>query len=331
VLTNTAIYSLLPIVISDLTDGLTGFLVSTVLSVLFGEIIPQSICARHGLAIGANTVWLVRFLMVVLWPIAWPISKLLDCLLGKEIATAYSRKELTQLIDFHTEGKLAAGGDLNVDESTIIRNALRFSITHVDSVMTPLPKVYSVPIDAVLDERTMVSISKAGNSRVPVVDATRGHVVGILIIKTLFLLAPSMRVPVRSIIKAMGHKVLLIEHNTPLDVMLNTFQWGRSHIAVVRKQRDLCTPQELEADAKPFHAKQTHAHTGKTARARPRPPRPAPAPRRNDRHFNSFQPDRSNVPAGRRRRVPQRRRRRRRASASRPGARAAPSRAPARA
>ena len=49
-----------------------------------GEIVPQAICSHYGLAIGAWTAWFVRFLMIVSAPISWPISKLLDYLLGSE-------------------------------------------------------------------------------------------------------------------------------------------------------------------------------------------------------------------------------------------------------
>lgn len=39
------------------------------------QVIPQAICTRYGLAVGANFVWLVRILMVVCYPIAYPIGK----------------------------------------------------------------------------------------------------------------------------------------------------------------------------------------------------------------------------------------------------------------
>ena len=49
-----------------------------------GEIVPQAICSHYGLAIGAWTAWFVRFLMYATAIISWPISKLLDYLLGAE-------------------------------------------------------------------------------------------------------------------------------------------------------------------------------------------------------------------------------------------------------
>lgn len=53
---NVAVNAALSIVLSDLTDGLLGFLISTMLIVMLGEIIPQSICSRYGLMIGAQAI-----------------------------------------------------------------------------------------------------------------------------------------------------------------------------------------------------------------------------------------------------------------------------------
>ena len=55
-----------------------------VLCICTGEIIPQAVCSRHGLAVGAHSAWFVRILMVAFAGIAYPISKVLDYLLGAE-------------------------------------------------------------------------------------------------------------------------------------------------------------------------------------------------------------------------------------------------------
>ena len=46
--------------------------------------IPQAICSRYGLMVGAYSAWFVRLLMTLTMPISWPIAKLLDLLLGSE-------------------------------------------------------------------------------------------------------------------------------------------------------------------------------------------------------------------------------------------------------
>lgn len=49
-----------------------------------GEIIPQALCTRYGLAIGAYSAWFVRILIYTVGIISFPISKVLDYLLGEE-------------------------------------------------------------------------------------------------------------------------------------------------------------------------------------------------------------------------------------------------------
>ena len=49
-----------------------------------GEIIPQALCSRFGLQIGAYSAWFVRILLWVVGIVSFPISKVLDYLLGSE-------------------------------------------------------------------------------------------------------------------------------------------------------------------------------------------------------------------------------------------------------
>ena len=62
----------------------------------FGEIIPQALCSRYGLAIGAYSSTFVRILMLVCGIVAYPISLVLDFLLGKEHSVSNSCLHLHQ-------------------------------------------------------------------------------------------------------------------------------------------------------------------------------------------------------------------------------------------
>ena len=86
---NTATNAFLSILLADLTDGIQGLLLSTGLIVIFGEIAPQALCSRYGLAIGAYTIYITRFFIVLLFIAAYPISKVLDLVLGWEVGTVY--------------------------------------------------------------------------------------------------------------------------------------------------------------------------------------------------------------------------------------------------
>jgi len=42
------------------------------------QILPQAVCSRHGLAVGAAMAPVVRILLVVFFPVSYPISKVLS-------------------------------------------------------------------------------------------------------------------------------------------------------------------------------------------------------------------------------------------------------------
>ena len=88
---NTVVNSFIAILTSSFTSGLVGGIISTAFILIFGEVIPQSVCSRFGLSAGSKAVDIVRFFVLLLFPVAWPLSKVLDIVLGAELCTVYSR------------------------------------------------------------------------------------------------------------------------------------------------------------------------------------------------------------------------------------------------
>ncbi|KFG99906.1 CBS domain-containing protein, partial [Toxoplasma gondii VAND] len=78
---NVAVNAGFSILLGDLTDGLVGFLVSTVVITIFGEILPQAACARHGLVVGGVLAPVVYALEWLLFPVVKPIAMILNCVL----------------------------------------------------------------------------------------------------------------------------------------------------------------------------------------------------------------------------------------------------------
>lgn len=81
---NVMVNSLLAIFLSDIAGGGIALVSSTALIVIFGEIVPQSVCSRHGVSAGAYLSWLLWIALIVTFIISYPIAAILDKVLGEE-------------------------------------------------------------------------------------------------------------------------------------------------------------------------------------------------------------------------------------------------------
>uniref|UniRef100_V5EKP9 CNNM transmembrane domain-containing protein n=1 Tax=Kalmanozyma brasiliensis (strain GHG001) TaxID=1365824 RepID=V5EKP9_KALBG len=157
----------LPIIADPLLGGgVQAVIVSIVLVVIFAELIPQSVCSRYGLAIGAKLAPLTRVVMIILWPIAFPVSRVLHWTLGPHSGIVYRRSELKELVNLHAAG--AGRGDLNNDTVTIVGGALDLQEKVVKQAMTPIDQVFMISIDSKLGYETLQQIVSSGHSRIPV-------------------------------------------------------------------------------------------------------------------------------------------------------------------
>ncbi|GJP53112.1 hypothetical protein CLOM_g12243 [Closterium sp. NIES-68] len=219
----------LPIFLDALVPSWAAIILSVTLILLFGEIIPQAVCSRYGLAIGASLAPLVKVLVLLFYPIALPISKLLDLMLGASNEPLYRRAELKAFVNMHAkmEGR---GGDLTVDETTIISGALELAGKTVADAMTPIHHAFSLSVDTKLDLETMQQLMKRGHSRVPVYHGSPNNIIGLLLVKNLISLHPEDATPIR---KVPIRRIPRVHASLPLYDMLNEFQRGHSHMAAV--------------------------------------------------------------------------------------------------
>uniref|UniRef100_A0A0D6R3G4 CNNM transmembrane domain-containing protein n=1 Tax=Araucaria cunninghamii TaxID=56994 RepID=A0A0D6R3G4_ARACU len=219
----------LPIFLDSLVAAWCAILLSVTLILLFGEIIPQSVCTRYGLAVGATMAPVVQVLVWICFPVAWPISKLLDFLLGKGHVALFRRAELKTLVDLHGN-EAGKGGELTHDETTIIAGALELSAKTAEDAMTPISETFAIDVNAKLDRDMMNIILEKGHSRVPVYYEQPTHIIGLLLVKNLLSIHPSDEVPVKNVTI---RKIPCVPANLPLYDILNEFQKGHSHMAVV--------------------------------------------------------------------------------------------------
>lgn len=191
---NVIVNETLPIFLSDFGGGLAAVFTSTLLIVIFGEIVPQSVCARYGLAIGAFCAPLVHMTMLLFAPVAWPTAKFLDWCLGEDHGTAYRKAELKTFVTLH---QTLGAENLSEDEVTIIRAVLDLNEKSVKDVMTPIADVFTLSADTILDDEGVIELVNSGYSRVPVYEPGKPDAIhGMLLVKKLISYDPEDAKPV---------------------------------------------------------------------------------------------------------------------------------------
>ncbi|KAF6006042.1 cell agglutination protein Mam3 [Brettanomyces bruxellensis] len=228
-LSNVVTNETLPVILDRfLGGGAAAVFGSTILIVIFGEIIPQSICVRYGLQIGAFFSNFVLVLMYIMYPVAYPIAKLLDWSLGQDHGTLYGKSGLKTLVNLHHTMGVER---LSQDEVTIINAVLDLKDKAVGEVMTPMDKVFSLPSDTTLDEATVERIFNAGFSRIPVhLPDEPTNFVGMLLVRILISYDPEDALPISAFPLATLPET---GYYTSCLNILNYFQEGKSHMVVV--------------------------------------------------------------------------------------------------
>lgn len=228
-LSNVITNESLPIVLDKcLGGGWPAVVASTAAIVIFGEIIPQSICVRYGLQVGATFAPFVLVLMYVMYPVAYPCAVLLDYILGEDHGTVYKKSGLKTLVTLH---KTMGVERLNEDEVTIISAVLDLKEKEVAQIMTPIDRVYTMSYDQILDEETVEQIFNAGFNRIPIhLPNEPTNFIGMLLVRVLISYDPEDALPV-------AHFPLATLPETGADTsclnILNYFQQGKSHMLVV--------------------------------------------------------------------------------------------------
>lgn len=224
---NVAVNCILPLFLNSIASGVVAGAAATSLIFVFGEILPQAFCSRYALLIGAKTAWIVKIFMVLFSPICWPLSRILDHILGREFPTTWTKEELKEIIKEHED---APEKPIDEDEERIVLGALTYSEKTAKDILTPRKLLYTLEIETELSQDVLKEIREKGFSRIPVYEKEKDNIVGILFAKDLIGVSPGE--PLRKHYRK-DAIILRIPETKNLDALLDKFIHLRMHIAFV--------------------------------------------------------------------------------------------------
>ena len=232
---NTVVNATLSVFQAALFTGSMAVVIASAGIVVFGEILPQSVCSRHGLKIGAYTIYITKFFMFLLFPICFPISIILDRVLGQEMGATIKKKELLELIRQtwqNDEGRQMVT-DLDLDEYKMVQGALELGTKEVKDVMTRIQNCYMLEKNTILNFKTVADIMDQGFTRIPVYEDQRTNVSNLIFVKDLAFVDPDDNTPLRVIADFYNHAVKYVEKHEKLDTVLEEFRKNAYHLAIV--------------------------------------------------------------------------------------------------
>ena len=237
----TLVNAIIAVLLADETGGMIGTILTTAAIVVFGEIVPQSVCSRHALAVGAYSLPIVYVFVVVFLPIALPISLVLDWILGEEISGVFTRNGLLALIKLNVESREhQKQSGLTSADAKLMGGALTFKDQAIGNVMTPIETVFCLRSQTTLDQKAILQILATGHTRIPVYEGHQGNVVGLLFCKDLLGIGFERELPLATVLSSFhsAQRVHKVQKSTKLNHALDLCKERRVHMLVVTSDED---------------------------------------------------------------------------------------------
>ncbi|MBI2999638.1 MAG: HlyC/CorC family transporter [Deltaproteobacteria bacterium] len=203
----------------------TGLL--TLLILIFGEIVPKTLAARHAAAVVQWLAYPIYWFEKLLWPILFILEPLILRLTGgRGLAVPFvTEEELTMALE-----ESGRAGVLETDEVKMIKNVFQLNDITAEDAMTP--RIYMFALDGGLTLRAAKEqLFSSQYSRIPVFDGSLDNITGILYKTTALKELAEGRFDVK--LADIASPPLFVPCGKPADDLMKQFQQEKRHMAVV--------------------------------------------------------------------------------------------------
>ncbi|OMJ74276.1 hypothetical protein SteCoe_26829 [Stentor coeruleus] len=185
-LANAIALETLPLILDMMVGGVAAVIISVILTLFLAEVIPQAIClGPNQIPIASSLSQFVRFIIFVLWPISYPIARLLDKTIGHGETKIYSDKEMKIFFTMQITNKKLALEPIFESQIGMIHKVIDFKEKSIEEIFTGKEQVFAINAEMELNEENLELVSGKGFSRLPIRDE-KGVWIGVF--KTRMLL-----------------------------------------------------------------------------------------------------------------------------------------------
>lgn len=201
--------------------------VLTVLVLVFGEISPKTMAKKAPESFVLFSTPIINCLYIIFTPFNFIFKQWQNLLAklfkNKDEEQGITEEELISIIEEAEEE-----GDIDKEESDLIKSAIEFGELEVGDIFTPRIDLTALPITA-SKETIVKTFSESGYSRIPMYDGDIDHIVGILYYKDFYFRAYNKAATVESILKP----VIYVAINQQVNDLMKELQEKQLHLAIV--------------------------------------------------------------------------------------------------
>ncbi|GIF45088.1 hemolysin family protein [Actinoplanes xinjiangensis] len=219
----------------DSTDTVThviALVVATLISMLFGELVPKNAALARPMGIALRTAAPLRgFSIVLKWLIAalngtanWLVRRL-GIEPQEELASARSPEELGLLAAIS-----ASAGALPAETATLLRRTIRFGEKRAAKAMTPRVDVVGLKTTATVAD--LITVARAtGHTRFPVYENELDVVTGVVGVNDALGVPPERRASTR--VSVLAREPVYVPESLNLDKVLEALRTAGADLAIV--------------------------------------------------------------------------------------------------
>ena len=223
----------MPIFLSKLVNEMMAVILSVTVLLFVGEIIPQALCTGpNQMKIASFLAPFTYFLMIITYPISYPIAKFMDKVIGVQGKNRFCNSDLKSIIELHVKEIV---GDLSVHQLGYFTGFLDIMKKKVGELILPINQTLKLNYHSKLTKASLKRLIDSGFSRIPVYENDPSHLVGILRMKELVGKDMSKNYTLSQLGINLSHPIHDYEDTLFLD-LFEKFKNGKSHMAFIHQK-----------------------------------------------------------------------------------------------
>jgi CBS domain containing-hemolysin-like protein len=201
--------------------------VLTFVLLIFGDIVPKTLAAKHALAVVLTLAYPVYAIQQVMKPVLYVLEPMINALTGGKgvVVPFVSEEEVKIMLD---EGGKA--GMIETEEVKMIKNVFQLNDITAEDAMTP--RIYVFALDGTVRlKEVQDKLFRSKFSRIPLYEGTLDNITGILYRDKALIELAKGRCDEQ--LKELSTPALFVPGTKPADDLMKQFQAEKRHMAIV--------------------------------------------------------------------------------------------------